>query len=595
MNKLMFSVALAATTSALCAQEMGSATTATVEAAVTVTGTTELTAAAEAANADGGQEIADKAVEKGAEIAAEVPSDTVSADDQVAADLDKMGLSVGYAPEKKAIIQTGTASVKIDDPANDPAFAIKREQIANFAYLNAKAEVIKAINADFSAVDRAVMMMDESVDENAEKVAAAKEAVEAKRAELVEALSAYNTADAKSVADVTLNDRFNAFLDAVIKTIDKSYDPATIAAAKKIDAAAAAEEAAVLKAKARQLAAEYKALEDAAAKLPKDPALETSSAAKIMAKMPLLGSSIITQAESWDKDEKIYTVSMAIVWSPKLQESAMKMGTGDFSAQGKPGKFSKSAWVKAQDWSSMVGGRRFTDDKGRNLFIGISSVDLSGPVVKQNAKKKIADTMAIKNVAMSLLGDLETYREASQNMKVYADDSASVSQKLSEATSAKVSLNLKGCMQLATQTVKHPITGKKIYVSAYYIDPSMAAEASKTLEKLFADAALVNKYTQKQRGKHAGMQKALDTVKASTVTAEKAAAEGVAAVNGVIAAKEAEETVAKVAAVKAEAAKKATATKAEAAKIEAEKNAAAKVPAKSTGGTFSGGTIDTDF
>lgn len=578
MNRLMFAVAVTSFAGVLCAQEAGPASVAASD---------EIASAQVAANADGGQQIADTAVEKGAELAAAEPSkEFVAAEDRVLADLDKIGLSLGYVAEKKAIIQMGVAAVKVEDPANDATFGVIREQTANIAYLNAKAEVIKAINADFSAIDRVMLSMDETIDATAEKVAAAKDALEAKKAELAEALSKYDATASQIVADVTINDRFGAFMDGVIKKIDTSYDPAAIAAAKKIDAAAAKAESENLKAKANDLYAQYKELEKAAAQLPKDPAMGSESVAKIMSKMPLLGSSVLTQAESWDPSDKVYSVAIAIVWSPKLQESAVKIGTGDFSGKSRPGKFSPAQWVKAQDWRTMVGARRFTDDKGRNLFIGISSVELTGPVVKQNAKKKIADTMAIKNVAMSLLGDLETYREASQNLKVYADDSAGVAQRLTENTSAKVDVNLKGCMQLASKTVRHPITGKKIYVSAYYIDPTLSAEAGNIMKKLYADSIRTNKHTQKERGKHAGMQSASDSAKEDKSPYVQGAAEGKADVN-------------KTALMETDEKDKAPVAKPTAQSVKPIAVPVAPAPAKgtSTGGTFSNSAnlIDTNF
>lgn len=603
MKKLMFSVAIAATTGALCAQEMGSASPVqktSVAVTVTAKGESSVSIAAAAKTAeDGGAEIIAQAATKGAALAVEDVDVSISSDAQVQADLEKMGLSIGYDAARKAIIQVGTAVLPCKDPAGDPSFMTLREQGANIAYLDAKANVIKAINANFHGVDRSVLCMDESVDENEQKVAAATRAVEAKRAELVAALGQYNIDDAKLVGDVALNDRFSLFLEAVVKKIDASYDPVTIAAAKSIDAATARAEAEALKAKARELVSEYKRLVEAAASLKKDPALESSSTAKISSKMPLLGSSIITQAESWDGEA--YSVTIAVVWSPKLQATAVKMGTGDFSVTGMPGKYSKTQWVKAQDWRSMVGGRRFTDDKGRNLFVGISAVDLSGPIVEQNAKKKIADTMAIKNVAMSLMADLETYREASQKLEVYADDTKKVAQKLAENTSSKVDVNLKGCMQLASRVVKHPISGKKIYVSAFYLDPSMAAEAGKVLEKLYADAVRVNIHTQKERGKETGMQGVLNAAKQSQSAYVGGVEQGGAAVCADLAA----EVVAK----RVEEAKRAAA--AAKAKQDAEQRAAAERRAKiqrdletrkaqesrgtSKPGVYSGGTIDTNF
>lgn len=569
MKKLMLMVALVGAGGAMLAQEAGTA------------GAEQggLATAAEAANADGGQAIADQATAMGDKLAAAPQSkEFVTAEERVNADLEKIGLAVGYDPEKKAIIQVGAFTMKIENPSKDAGFDVKREQVANVAYLNAKAEVIRAINADFSAVDRVCTHLDETVDENAEKVAAVKNAVETKRKELAEALREYSEADAKTITDVTINDRYNAFLDAVIKKIDTDYSPEAIATKKKMDAAAAKAAADAIKAKVQALSAEYKALEEAAEKLPKDPATESSSAVQLVAKMPLLGACVLTQAESWDEDTKDYSVAMAIVWSPKLQESAVRIATGDFSSPGKPGKFSRTAWVKAQNWGSMVGSRRFTDDKGHNIFVGISSIQLTGSTAVQQGKKKMADTMAWKNVAMALMGDIETYREASQNMKVYKDDSTATSQKLSDTIAAKVNINLKGCMQLTKKTVKHPNTGNKMYVVAYYVDPALAKDAGEALKKAYVDAVIVTKHTQRERGKHQGMQEALDSTRKSKTEFNKGRAEGNITVNKAVAEKEA----------------------AERARREQSAGAAGSgkkddKPQGPVGGTHSAGTIDTDF
>lgn len=460
----------------------------------------ELSEAAAQANEDNGAAVIAKAEEKAPEMTAEPSEEFVSAEDRVRSNLEKAGVSEGADPEKKAIIQIGVASVLVKNPATDNAFGIVREQTANIAYMNAKAEVIKAINSEFSAVDRVSLMVSESMDENAKKVADAQDAVQAKRKELVDTLAKYNEADATAVKEVMINDHFNSFLDAVNKKVDTDYSPEAIAAKKKISVDAAKAESAALKEKVQTLSDEYKKLEAAAAAIPKDPAMESASTAQVMSKMPLLGSSILTMAESWNKDTQEYQVACAVVWSPKLQACATKMLTGNFSGQGKPGKYSKDAWVKAQDWRWMIGTRRFADDKGRNIFVGISSVELTGSMVSQNGKKKLADTMARKNVAMALLSDMETFTEASQNMKIYADDSKSAAQKLSENTTSKVQANLRGCMRLTSKTVTNPISGKKMYVVAYYIDPTVSAEAGDILKNSYNDAIKSSKYAKRQFG-----------------------------------------------------------------------------------------------
>ena len=606
MKKLMFTVALVATAGALCAQEAGAApATQNTTVAVAAVASDNTLAVAAAASDDGGAAIVAQAEEKSAEVAALPDEPGESALNKVNTDLETMGLASGYDADKKAIIQVASAEIEIADPAKDKAFMVKREQIGNYALLQAKAEVIRAIYTEFSAMDRALTKFDEDTDDNAEKFRAAKEAVETKRAELAEVIAKYNEADARTVSEVTLNDRFNSFLDAVIKKIDSSYDPNTIAAAKKLDAEAAKAEASVLKEKALALQAEYKVLEEAAAKLPKEPALETESTASMLSKMPLLGATVLTQAESWDPGTKQYSVAVAIVWSPKLQACAAKIGTGDFTAAGKPGKFSKLDWVKAQDWSSMIGTRRFTDNKGNNYFVGIGAVD-PGYGVQANAKRMIAETLARKNVAMALVGDIVAQREMKQNLKVFADQTTATKQKIVDTISSKVDLHLKGCMSLAKKEVKHPITGKRIYVCAYYIDPAMAKDAGDTMKKMFADAGLVAQHTNKQRGVVEGATRAYEGAKNDPSARAAGAAEGAAAVNAKIqaerraaaekAARAAAERNAKIRAANIKAAQAQAAAREAANKAAAESRAAAeKASAVSKGGTHSGGTIDTDY
>lgn len=579
MNKLMFTVALVATAGAVSAQEMGTpAPTAGATTQVSVTATAVVVE-------DGAQKAIDQAVEKAPAANQIQPTEEfVSAEELVEKRLNAIGLTSGYDDGKKAIIQIGSSVLKVEDPANDEGFMRAREQLANSAYMNAKAEVIRAINTDFSAFDRAVVAAEFGEDETAKKFAAKMAEIEENRQQLAALLAKIDAVEASAVSEVTLNDRFNSFLDAVIKKIDFAYSPEALAAKKVANAEAKMAEAAQLKEKCAQLIAQSKALEAEAATMPKDPALESSTDVKMLSKMPLLGSSVLTQAESWNPEDKTYMVAMAIVWSPKLQEAALKTVRGDFTP-GRKGKFSKMDWINAQDFSSMIGARRFTDNEGKNLFVGISSIDLMGPVVKQNAKKKLADAMAMKAVAFSIAGDLETYREASQNLKVYEDDSKAELAKLSDTVSAKVSLNLNGCLSLAKKTVKHPITGRKIYVSVYYIDPALATAAQGYMKKLYADSGLVERITQRKRGVAIGAQRQLDAIKASAEEESKGIAEGAAAVRSATLNPKVQvksvNAPASVPAVTVPAAKGS--------------DAEVKTPGSSTGGSFSGGTIDMNF
>ncbi len=503
MKKLMIMVACAVTASVLSAQEMGATATETAAGA-----------------ADQGAEIAAQADAQAAQLAAEAPSEEfVSAEEVVKKNLAKMKLAPGYDRKRKAIIAIGTAEVLIKDPANDNTFMAVRAAKANEAYLNAKAEVIRSINTDFSAMDRALTTAGFGEDDVQKAFAERRADFEAKREELAKKLAQLDKAEASAFRGVTMTDRFGAVIEGVAKKLDDKFNSAEIAAQKK----AVRDQ---LKAECAELLAEYKVLEEEAKKIPAVPSTEVSSSVKMLSKMPLLGSSVLTQAESWDKTDKTYSVSIAVVWSPKLQENAVALVTGEAVPSSKKGQFTPQEWVAKQDLTTMIGPRRFTDNEGNNIFVGIATADLTGKVKDRRAKKMLADTAARKAVAFSLAGDFEAYREASSNYKEYDDDLRTSVEKLRDVVGQKCDINLQGCLPLCNKEVKHPITGRKTYVTAYYIEPTLAKDAMDLLKKSYAGAIRQTKATQYRRGQHAGMEKSLDNQRKSTMEFNKGVADG---------------------------------------------------------------------
>jgi hypothetical protein len=556
MKKLMITVACAVTASVLSAQEMGATVTETAAGA-----------------ADQGAEIAAQADAQAAQLAAEAPSEEfVSAEEVVNKNLAKMKLAPGYDRKRKAIIAIGTAEVLIKDPANDNTFMAVRAAKANEAYLNAKAEVIRSINTDFSAMDRVLTTAEFGEDDVQKAFAERRADFEAKREELAKKLAQLDKAEASAFRGVTMTDRFGAVIEGVAKKLDDKFNSAEIAAQKK----AVRDQ---LKAECAELLAEYKVLEEEAKKIPAVPSTEVSSSVKMLSKMPLLGSSVLTQAESWDKTEKIYSVSIAVVWSPKLQENAVALVTGEAVPSSKKGQFTPQEWVAKQDLTTMIGPRRFTDNEGNNIFVGIATADLTGKVKDRKAKKMLADTAARKAVAFSLAGDFEAYREASSNYKEYDDDLRTSVEKLRDVVGQKCDINLQGCLPLCHKEVKHPITGRKTYVTAYYIEPALAKDAMDLLKKSYAGAIRQTKATQYRRGQHAGMEKSLDNQRKSTMEFSKGVADGARGVSQEVQRQQNE----------AKQQKKSVSAGASGSKRQ-------EPTGQSQGGSFSGdATIDTDF
>ena len=123
--------------------------------------------------ADNGEEIVAKA--RATDLTVVEGDEFVSAKEQVERNLEKLGLSQEYNPEKKSMIKIGVAYKQIKDPANDKKFSALRTLKYMEAYLNAKAEIIRAIEQDMSAMDRAETFGEFIDGESARDVFAAKQ------------------------------------------------------------------------------------------------------------------------------------------------------------------------------------------------------------------------------------------------------------------------------------------------------------------------------------------------------------------------------------------------------------------------------------
>ena len=128
----------------------------------------------------------------------------------------------------------------------------------------------------------------------------------------MEKFAQFNEAEANALEGVTIGDRFGAILEGIAKRLDSAFSSEKILAEKR----ALRDEIA---AQVELLTSQYVELKKQADAMPKVPDNEIESAAQAFAKMPLLGSTVLTQAESWDATEKIYSVSMAVVWSPNFR------------------------------------------------------------------------------------------------------------------------------------------------------------------------------------------------------------------------------------------------------------------------------------
>lgn len=565
MIKIALTAAVAIGASAVMAQEMGAA----AEEPQTVT---------EQIDPDLGPRIVQEAEAKQSEIKAAEETQAeaekfIPANEAVRTMLkNQLKLKEGYDRKKKAIIAIGEAVKKIADPASEKAFMNIRALKALEAYVGAKAEIIRSINNDVKGIDRVACQYSAGEDDVMKVYAEKKAAFEAKKIELAKALAVLDEKEAEALAGVTLSDRFGAILDGIAKKLDSEYSKEKIIAEKQEAYDKAKEQVAALQ-------EEYKALEVEANSIPKYPQNEIKNDVVMTSKMPLLGAYTLLQAESWDKSAGVYEVAVAVVWSPKLEANALKLVQGDLTPSDNKGQFSADDWVDQQYLPCMIGSRRITDNEGHAIYIGIGAEDISGSVMDRKAKKALADTDAIQAVSRALFSDIDTYREASRNLKEYTDDLATNKEKLTDVTVSKQNVNLKGCSRLTSMECEHPITGRKTYVSVYYVDPALNKEAVELMKKAYANAGLAVKATQYARGVHAGQQAALEDIRNSKAEFNSGANDGK---KGVV--KEIEQSEAARRAVK------------KPVSVGGAGSTQQKKQGKSNGGTFTGdANVDTDF
>ena len=486
-------------------------------------------------NTDQGQQIAVTAQENAAGATADK---FVDAETQVKATLKKLGLHDGYIEEKKAILAIGTAYYTTKDPLNDKKFVFMRGRKALEAYLDAKRSIIESIMTQFSAMDTASVVSDEGDDSAFALYQQKQDAFRAKRAEFSAKFKAEFEKDAPAEVvafeSAPIDENFANVLSALSVWMEHWSAKDGLPEEKK---AKITEVLAGLKADLSALTADYKALDAEAKKIRETPVAGTESSVTMLSKMPLLGSSVVTQSESWDKTKGKYQISMAVVWSRKMQEQAKAAATGDPIPSEKKGKYDFNEWIEKQDLSCMIGPRRFVDKDGNTVYVGIAARDFQVADAKKRGVKRSATTDAASSVMFSLVGDVMSYTEAKSASKEFVnpeneeDVRYATSEKLADTITQKISkLNISGITPGGSGEFVHPLAGRNMYVEVRHLEPELAKDGLEILKKLYADAAIVRNVSKYRGGVHAGAEKALNDVRNSQKEFNRGKADGEKAV-----------------------------------------------------------------
>ena len=423
----------------------------------------------------------------------------------------------GYDQKKKRIIVIESADFKTADPASDADFFRKREMAAKKAVLSAKVSIIQYINQDMSAIDLVNMP---GTDVN-KALGAERERLNAQLAQqkevLVKMLEKVDKAEADVLRGTTFGDRLNDLMAAAIKKLDKEYD----ASARDKQAKANYEAA---KAGFETAQRKYDELKEKAEAMQEKVRERQESAVESMAKMPLYGSSVIMQTESWNKNNGRYQVAVMLCWSYAMERSARAIVTGEeYKVKSSASAKSVQDWIEDQNPATMVGPRQYIDKNGNRWFLGITARPYDDELSSSERRKNKGATemFAQQMAAYCVWADVESYKMAKQalesrgNAKVQRDVVAeSYAEKLTQSFRNK---KIRGMQRLFSEEMTHPITGNTIYVAVYGLNSS-AAKSALAIEKLnYATKVMDNRYQTVERGRDAANRAA---VKASENRAE---------------------------------------------------------------------------
>lgn len=436
----------------------------------------------------------------------------VSAEEKLNQYLASKGWGAGWNKKKQRMFVVYSEAFNVDDPAYDNSFVTKRSVYNTMASMGGKAQVAEFMRTQMSAVDQITAPGTDVYDKLNADFEQQKRKFEAQKQLVMKMMSQVDKAEAAKLAGVTWSDRSKALMDAVIKKLDKSFDPDKIAADK-------VEKYQRVKKEYNEAVAELVRLEKEAEAIKGQVKLETFSAVETLAKAPIFGATTIAQAESWDEQTKLYEVAVLMVWSHKLEDSARAIMTGNMVKTKPKAGVTVNQWIAKQDLATLVGSRQLIDENGERWFVGAYSTPYSNSASARRKAKGTADLMARKEAVMAVYADVETHKQAkiatqTRNADLGGNDHIAVANSFAEVTRQAVeNRQVSGLTKVMGKAVTHPVSGQPIYVVAYAISSGSAREALAMEAKAYQDQIAILGAQNMQKGIQDGYQQAVKAAK----------------------------------------------------------------------------------
>jgi hypothetical protein len=240
------------------------------------------------------------------------------------------------------------------------------------------------------------------------------------------------------------------------------------------------------------------------------------------AAMTVVGAAMVGQFESW-KDGN-YQIAVIYMWSPQQERQVRNILAGTVE-QGKPGRQSLGNYIRNTDWSTAIGGRKFTDDRGSMHVVGIGAWPIRGnSSAQRRAAEGFALRMAQSQVALAFSGDVVSQSRAQARMdeiasggldgEVNSDFGENFAQELSQSTQ----MSLQGVQTRYSNVTRHPISGQDMHVVVVTASAAQTGVAKEMEKALFRSAGAVAGSQQFSRGVRAGMEQELNRQRGDTVS-----------------------------------------------------------------------------
>lgn len=201
-----------------------------------------------------------------------------------------------------------------------------------------------------------------------------------------------------------------------------------------------------------------------------------TAVSKAVAQRTFLGMTILCTAESFI--DGIYSVTAAVAWSPSKEASVRKQFTANLEQKEdiKPSPEWK-LWADKQNFAILFGPRTFVDTKGIRRYVGIGVVDIED---KDGAAlvsaMRSARVKASRNLLFSIFSDLVATEFVKQTLTtrdgVLGALDSSVKNSIIQRCNSKHLFD----DEVYTITIKHPITGRSMFVSVAGIEPAGLAK-----------------------------------------------------------------------------------------------------------------------